>query len=309
MGLPNTAELLTEVHRLAKSEGLVIDRHLRDAYRYFYPEEATSFVPEVVDFFSVLRANEDVSEGMPGAFEHTTLLADLRLFIVRLLCDRLRAIAIPDDGWAKVDEVIRPGSVVVTSNWDLFVEWYAKCRGIPLRLGGALDDGHVTLVKLHGSLDWTERRYTRVNVTKNEFSVLRELQNSRSGRRITIGTDEVLRLRAVENMSRSWQFIKARTRRPLMVMMSQGKPVDFAPIRAMWNDAYHALSASKEVRILGYSLPRDDIEIRTLLRAGVSRGNQKARVTVMNPEPGVHVRVREFVSRSAISDYDAFHAS
>lgn len=28
----------------------------------------------------------------------------------------------------------------------------------------------------------------------------------------------------------------------------------------MWSDAYHALSASKDVRILGYSLPPDDIE-------------------------------------------------
>ena len=107
-------------------------------------------------------------------------------------------------------------------------------------------------------------------------------------------------------MSRSWQFIKARTRRPLMVMMSQGKTTDFAPIKQTWHDAYHALSATRELRIIGYSLPPDDIEIRTLLRAGVSRGAQNARVTVMNPEPGVHVRVRTFVARNASSDYQAF---
>jgi hypothetical protein len=174
-----------------------------------------------------------------------------------------------------------------------------------LRLGGAPDDNNVSLIKLHGSVDCTQREHAR-NVAQIDFAVLRELQNSRSGRRINLGDDNVLRIRAVENMSRSWQFIKNRTRRPLMVMMSQGKPTDFAPIKQMWQDAYHALSATRDLRIIGYSLPPDDIEIRTLLRAGASRGPQNARVTVMNPEPGVHVRVRTFVSRAAASDYQAF---
>lgn len=39
VGLPNTAELLTEVDKLAEREGLVLRDHLQEAYRYFYPEE------------------------------------------------------------------------------------------------------------------------------------------------------------------------------------------------------------------------------------------------------------------------------
>ena len=50
-GLPNTAELLSEVHRLAESRNLTIGRKLTDAYTYFYPEEADTFIPNVVDFF------------------------------------------------------------------------------------------------------------------------------------------------------------------------------------------------------------------------------------------------------------------
>jgi hypothetical protein len=153
VGLPNTAELLTDVHALAKREGLGLDDQLRAAYRYFYPEEATSFVPEVVDFFSVLRAHEDVAKGMPGAFAHPELLNDLRLAIARLLCERTRELAIPEDGWAGVEKIVRPGSVIITSNWDLFVESYACLRGVPLRLGGQPSDDHLTLLKLHGSID------------------------------------------------------------------------------------------------------------------------------------------------------------
>jgi hypothetical protein len=102
----------------------------------------------------------------------------------------------------------------------------------------------------------------------------------------------------------------------LMITMSLGKTMDMQPIHSMWQDAYHALSATRRLTIIGYSLPADDIEIRTLLRSGVARGTRRARyprgsgaqVTVMNPETSVHVRVRTLVSRSAISDYSAFKA-
>src|SRR5690349_12274543 len=80
--LPNTAELLHEVHALAQAKGLTgLDRRLREAYAYFYPEESPTFIPDVVDFFSVLRAYEDVSGSgdggtprFPGGFKHAGLL-------------------------------------------------------------------------------------------------------------------------------------------------------------------------------------------------------------------------------------------
>jgi hypothetical protein len=291
-----------------------LDDHLRDAYRYFYPEEASSFVPEPVDFFSVLRANEDVARGMPGAFEHAGLLNDLRLAVTRLLCERTRDLHLPNGGWRNVDQIIRPGRVIITSNWDLFVEHYASFREVPLRLGGKPSDDHVTLIKLHGSVDWTESSDRRSDRPDADFAALREMQNPSRSRTTSIDGEAVLRIRAVENMARSWQFIKARTSRPLMITMSLGKTAEMEPIRSMWEDAYYALSATRHLRIIGYSLPADDIEIRTLLRAGIARGSRRqreprtsgAQVTVINPETQVHVRVRTLVSRTAGSDYRAF---
>lgn len=310
LGLPNTAELLTEVHTLARLRKLLIGRNLRDAYKYFYPEEASTFVPDV-DFFSVLRAYEDVSGGADGSprfaggFKHPGLLTELRFVVVRLLCERLRQIQIPPSGWPAIEEICRPGNIVITSNWDLFVEWYAACRNIRLRLGGNLHNSTLTLIKLHGSVDWTEPRFRTPGYAGPDYAVLRELQNSIPPHVIKIRSPDMLRVRAVENMSKSWQFIKARTRRPHMIMMAQGKTVDMEPIQSMWDDAYKALCAAKEVRIIGYSLPVDDVEIRTLLRAGVARGTRPT-VVVQNPEPSVHVRVRTYVSRDAKSDYGAF---
>lgn len=312
VGLPNTAELLTEIHKLARREGLVLEDHLREAYRYFYPEESGSFVPEAVDFFSVLRANEDVSRGMPGAFKYPSLLNDLRLAAARLLCERTRDLVVPEAGWANVDRIVKPGRVIITSNWDLFVEHYARVRSVPLRLGGRPSDSHVTLLKLHGSTDWTQRTFQRDDQPDGDFAALREMQNAPHPRAIPLAGEEVVRIRAVENIGRSWQFIKARTSRPLMVTMSLGKTVDMEPIHSMWEDAYYALSATRRLHVIGYSMPADDIEIRTLLRAGIARGRRRdlrdagAQVVVMNPETQVHVRFRTLVSRAAMSDYSAF---
>jgi hypothetical protein len=299
--------LLSEVQRMANDKGLVIQQHLKEAYLYFYPEEADYFIPDVVDFFSVLRAYEDVARGLPGGFKQPTLLADLKFAIARLLCDRLREVVIPAAGWAKLDEIMAPGNVIITSNWDVFVEWYASQRDIRLRLGGEPHPNVLTLIKLHGSIDWTLPENRKSKDGDADYAVLRELQNGRPQHLIAINPSDVLRIRAVEHMNRSWQFIKARTAEPLMITMAQGKTTDMAPIKSMWDDAYRALGMTRTLKITGYSLPQDDVEIRTLLRAGVARrANRRATVIVVNPEPSVHVRVRTFVLREAESDYQPF---
>jgi hypothetical protein len=279
--LPNTAELLIEAHKLAKSKNLAIESKLREAYKYFYPEESATFVPDVVDFFSVLRAYEDVSGtgggGPPrfaGGFKHPGLLTELRMVVVRLLCDRLRNLVIPPSGWANVDAIVKPGNVIITSNWDLFVERYAALRQIRVRLGGSPDSETLTLIKLHGSVDWTEQRFRKTGIQDQDFAALRELQNTDRRWPIKIQPEDVLRIRAVENLSKSWQFIKARTSRPHMIMMTQGKTVDVEPIQSMWDDAYVALCAAREVRLIGYSLPTDDVE-QAISTAGNDLSNDR----------------------------------
>lgn len=50
-------------------------------------------------------------------------------------------------------------------------------------------------------------------------------------------------------------------------------------------------------------MPPDDIEIRTLLRAGVERGDNLSEVIVRNPTPDVHDRIRRYLDRNVKSDY------
>ena len=119
---------------------------------------------------------------------------------------RARDLPVPSGGWANVDRIIRPGRVIITSNWDVFVEYYASVRDVPLRLGGEPSEDHLTLIKLHGSVDWTHASVRRSDQPDLDFAALREMQNPRHARTIPVEGEAVLRIRAVENIARSWQF-------------------------------------------------------------------------------------------------------
>lgn len=112
-----------------------------------------------------------------------------------------------------------------------------------------------------------------------------------------------LRTRAIERWGSAWRIISSFSSEPYMVTMARGKTGDLGPLGNVWRDAYGALSRARSLEIIGYSMPPDDIEIRTLLRAGVQRGEDLDGVIVRNPAPEVHIRVRQYLDRAVESDY------
>jgi hypothetical protein len=88
-----------------------------------------------------------------------------------------------------------------------------------------------------------------------------------------------------------------------MVTMARGKAGGLGPLRDVWRDAYGAMSRARRLEVVGYSMPPDDIEIRTLLRPGVQRGDPLDEIVVRNPAPDVHIRVRQFLDRDLVSEY------
>jgi hypothetical protein len=210
-----------------------------------------------------------------------------------------------------LNEMVRPGHVLITSNWDPLIEYFASLKGYPLRLASRarhFEPTEVYVIKLHGSVDWTQadtarRQYYSIE----ELATLRELQFATNVRRHSLPsrrTDgaSVVRVRSLP-MSIAWQRVRSRTRQPYMVTMATGKSDDLGPLREVWRDAYRALSRAETLDIVGYSMPSDDVEIRTMLRTGIQRGSTAPRLTVVNPAPDVHYRVRNLLDRDAESDY------
>ncbi len=279
LGLPNTPSLLEEILALAGRtqwlQSKELPRRVRDAIRYFYPDGTIpGFRPDVVDFFSALRTYIDVGAGLVGGFKDAAaLFRDLKFAIAHLLVERIRAV---DQGLSEghdyLDQVVRPGNIVTTSNWDLVIERYAHLKNTPLRYSGNRET-ELVLLKLHGSIDWCLGA-DRAGYPDGDYAALTEQVFSARPyrRRVPKAANTIVRVRAMESWSDAWRKIKSRADELFMVTMARGKSGDLGPLIGIWKDAYAALSRARVLEIVGYSMPPDDIEIRTLLRAGAQRG-------------------------------------
>ncbi len=308
MGLPNTPALLTELRRSGSKELLA---QLDEAYRFLYPDAIYEhYQPDVVDFFSSLSAFVGIGQGWPGTkFKNgRELFRSLKKAVVKMLIDKARAI--PDDSLKKhsyLTEVVRPGAVVITTNWDPLIERFAELNSLALSYStssGKFSDTSVTLLKLHGSVDWTSREAATRAFTITDYAALGELRYAVRPytRQLPDSPDSLVRVRT--KWSSAWQTVASRTREPWIVTMVSGKQDELGPLASVWRDAYSALGRASSLEITGYSLPADDVEVRTLLRAGMQRGNSNPKsLLVRDPSPAVHARFRTLLDHHIESNF------
>ncbi len=244
--------------------------------------------------------------GIPQGFSDAKLLDDLRFAVCHVLCTSVKPVdSRLGEPHPYLDKILKPRNIVITSNWDFLLERACVRRGVRYRLGWAADNNALTILKLHGSVDWTTEGKCKKSISKANYGNLVDLIGGSGAKQTTLANKDVVRCKAVDNWTKAYQQIKAATTQPLLVTMARGKADDIQPLTKLWEDSYHALSRASEVHIVGYSLPDDDLEIRTLLRAGVVRGIKKPKVYIVNPAPDVHYRVRQQVFDKPSSDYSS----
>jgi hypothetical protein len=72
-------------------------------------------------------------------------------------------------------EIIQPGNVVITSNWDFLMERTTQLRRVPTRLCGEPDDHTMLLLKVHGSIDWSTSFNAKRAIATAEYASLKEM--------------------------------------------------------------------------------------------------------------------------------------
>jgi hypothetical protein len=163
LGLPNTASLVATV--LDAYEKDPAWRHsgplkrMSDAFKFFYPDGANNdFRPDAVDFFSTLKSYIETAEAQqPGGLKDASeLYRALKFAIARILIERLRQCdtKLSTGSHPYLDQLVKPGNIIVTSNWDVAIERYAWHKQVPVRFSG-YGVGELVVLKLHGSVDWT----------------------------------------------------------------------------------------------------------------------------------------------------------
>lgn len=324
-GLPLTSELLYCLEELARTSagkmlntghptGQGFSARLDSVMRALYPDgEIKGFRPSVVDFFSSLSTYIDLSRSFtdtsfPGG-NPRALLHQLKRGIARILVEHTRDALIAHKISPALDKIIKPGAIVITSNWDLLVEAAARERGVAFRrslsTGAAVRKTELTILKLHGSVDWLRPDHRKGSYPDSDYRPLPALStDTEAPGKLPADSESIWRI--TWDLKNAWQRISSRSEVSHMVTMATGKMEELGPLEAVWRDAYSAISMARNLYIIGYSMPFDDTEIRTLLRAGVRRGLSRPHVHVRNPSPDVHDRVRRFVSTEIKSNYSGF---
>jgi hypothetical protein len=177
----------------------------------------------------------------------------------------------------KFAELLRAGDVVITFNWDLLVEealydlnkdWkYSRC------------DDAICILKPHGSLDWYDSK---------EVSIKRDL---------VFPLNEKFRRIQVFKRFRPPRVSSPAV--PVILPPVLNKKIAYMELQAIWRDAWLALRHAREIYVIGYSLPPEDLHARLTIRSAV-RGNEKFEmhkplIAVVNPDRNVYLRFARLV--------------
>jgi hypothetical protein len=225
--------------------------------------QTVSQVPDVTDVLSVIdwmiREQSSFGPGLrPEKSSERSLaneLPDVRDLLVQALC---YCLATYDDLSAATNtrdfiEHLRPDDALITTNWDLLLdaardtrfgsepEDYGTTGNVVLEGGNEpRSGGRPKLLKLHGSLSW--RYCTRCQ--RLVINPLQHVAGERKERARCLCTCRYSELIVTPGFVREYRNIHLLT---------------------IWREALMTLAGADEWFFVGYSLPADDVGIRTLL--------------------------------------------
>jgi hypothetical protein len=197
----------------------------------------------------------------------------------------------------KLANSLAPGDAVISFNYDLLMDNALRQSGKLTDAGYFLPfhkvigdtnwespqnlSSSVSLLKLHGSLNWLHCSYC------NSYLL------SRSEK---MGAWYSLKPKNCPICGESNTYLERVIVPPLLA-----KDYSIHPLKYLWNRAIRHIAASKEIIIIGYSFPPTDFGTEALLRWGLLGGFQKRlRFVVVNPEEAVYKRVKETFSSSTV---------
>jgi hypothetical protein len=191
----------------------------------------------------------------------------------------------PNDSVAHktVLEYLKPGSTIITFNYDLVIEEAFSDAALwnPI-------DGYGTAV--HGTtFDWC-RNWLKIrnyqNGTKSQIRLLK-LHGSLGW---TLYKNRQIRLKA-----RPYTVRKKRAEQISVLPPGWNKKINVNPYKIFWREARLRLERCKSLMIIGYSLPDTDVLARSLfaevVRLRASRKQYIDRLIVVDPSDAVHGRL------------------
>lgn len=174
--------------------------------------------------------------------------------------------------------------------------------------GGCDHSRAITVLKLHGSLNWM----VRLNGKRPTARTLSGQSGQRSIQLLTsrLAQDRVRYLRDGASPGRlTWRLW------PVIIPPVYAKQALRQTLRPSWDDAQRALENSERVIFFGYSLPMIDIDAEKLFERSLARNRSLSWIDVIDPAPAAAQRyaalapalpVRWYPSADAFANINAF---
>ncbi len=238
--------------------------------------------PSVVDILSMLDVlfaegshPGSYARGGRGEVLNERELHRTRERLVGAICLALNPLERHSDLFLRFVERVRPGDVIVTTNWDFLIDTALQGDDSRSRIDYGTDaivvcasgerelepgGGCTPLLKLHGSLNWlTCRRCTRLYANPNVPIATLEFrpEGTRGDRQVC---DCGMRL---SHLLMTPTFVKTYNNRHIL---------------NIWGRAIQRMAECEEWVFIGYSLPQDDLGVRAmLLKAATIRSEAEGR--------------------------------
>lgn len=296
-GLPLADELLALLVK-ESNNGYFVNR-INVACRNFYPSFRDAFAnyPNVEDFYnyyySLMNYYSLWSSG-PNKFVRN-FVPEFVFEVSKYIDRKAKNICNNKEFYIeKFCKGLNLSDIIITFNWDNILEKYLEKYRIPYSFQLLPDLKKVTLLKLHGSIDW--------------IKVDKSIKNSKSYKPVVYfeekGKKEFI-LKKLHNDP--IEQIKSDGEQPYIIPPLAYKDELVKPLGALWGQAYTALRDSKHKVYIGYSLPREDTLARVLISsyrifAAIDQDEflQDEKVTVINPDEKMEVHYKKYCTNNII---------
>jgi hypothetical protein len=279
---------------------------VHDLLHYLYPgfNDDLSNYPNVEDFLNLVEMAKTFHTDafMKSKKWSPTRLQDVMDITLRAIteyiwdfmadADRRRVLS------GLIQELVRPGDVIVSFNWDFMIDLALEDDPRSLAIAYTYPaDNSVVLLKPHGSIDWFQKDKLR-----KDPKLRSEMRHRATG----VYFYPYFHLAENPDLVESLPFIVP----PLAAKEYKGF------LERIWRGIYRAVAAANELYIVGYSLPREDQFARLIIGLAIQRNNtrrkdgrNRLRVNVINPDESAVATFAKLVGtgvhfyQASIEDY------
>ncbi len=287
MGLPTLNRLFDKImafpERPGKNDKQKINTALDFLYPHFDVKMSPPSYPPFEEFLSLVFAAEDFPFFWDGTWQ-SWRNSSLRL-LTDFMVDKSEN-AESDELLHKFVEQLHNGDVIITFNWDTLIERTLLKQSKEMSFM-ARDNEAISVFKLHGSLNW-------VDIPEGLI-----LQHPES---VSVLADKVVYTPDYKYYD-VWDVLDSP---PLIVPPGLSKRVVVSPLfKDIWNEAFQSINSADSVIFIGYSIPKDDIQARSLLALSWysrmhDQTKEKIKYTLIDPDPDICGRYASIISNNFI---------